>query len=61
MSCSKNVFNMKLHEKIMIDENIGVLCVPGGWIYIFLKNNSSVFVPWYKKEWCNVKKSVEKG
>ena len=51
---------MKLHEKNMIDKNIGVLCVPGGWIYIFLKEGVCSFVPWYKEEWCQVKKTKKR-
>ena len=55
-----NIFNMKLHEKNMIDKNIGVLCVPGGWIYTFLKIGSSIFVPYYAEDKCQVKKTKKR-
>lgn len=53
---TKNIYNLKLHESIFIDDksSIEVMRVPGGWIYTFIqwyysiddeKNRHSVFVP----------------
>lgn len=41
---TKDLFNMKLHETLVINSNLEILRIPGGWIYNF-KNNGTCRVP----------------
>jgi len=49
----KDIYTMKLHEKIHIDKFLSVARVPGGWLYTtypYLDSGccmSTVFVPWH--------------
>ena len=42
----KDLYELKLHEEMIIDGETSVMRVPGGWIYTFrLYTATSVFVP----------------
>ena len=41
----KNIYNLSLHEGCLVDDDLWILRVPGGWIYRCLENETSVFVP----------------
>ena len=46
---SKQLTEMKMHDKIEVSSFLDVVRVPGGWIYLTWLNDhvtSSVFVPW---------------
>jgi hypothetical protein len=44
----KDIYKMKLHDKIILDNARLIMRVPGGWIYGFgnEKGTTDVFVPW---------------
>jgi hypothetical protein len=41
----KTIYNLALHERLLIGKDLGVTCVPGGWLY---ENNHRAmrFVPY---------------
>lgn len=52
-----NIYNLKLHEVAVINSELHVIRVPGGWIYesfINDKSISSVFIP-FNNEFQNKK------
>ena len=61
----KNIYEMELHDKFMLDDKTQIIRVPGGWIYksfqadeSFLYINysiNSVFVP-FNNEFIEIKK-----
>lgn len=36
---------MKLHEEMEINPRTRIMCVPGGWVYLFYDADYGVFVP----------------
>ena len=40
----KNIYDLKLHQMLYIENLTTIIRVPGGWIYSF-NNASEVFVP----------------
>jgi hypothetical protein len=43
----KTIYDLKLHEKLVVDDETSVLAVHNGWIYIFTNaqgNNTSCYV-----------------
>ena len=42
----QDIYDMKLHEQLEIDNGINTLRVPGGWLYMNY-NSSTTFVPWH--------------
>ncbi len=51
---SLEIYGLKLHESIGINSYCIIMCVPGGWIYEYYKDQdvyeelqSCVFVPFY--------------
>lgn len=46
METAKNIYELELHESLMIGVEMKVVRVPGGWVYVMYANTSpSVFVP----------------
>ncbi len=48
----KTVFDLKLHETLMVNRNVEVMKVPGGWIYNYFAPTTvaSCFVPEHNPE-----------
>jgi len=55
----KTVYNIKLHESLIINENIQVLRVPGGWIYT-LPDKSPVLIDFSSEfQFTDIKRNVD--
>jgi len=46
----KTIYNLKLHEQYKLNDNINILRVPGGWIYMpYNMYENNVFVPFHNE------------
>lgn len=56
---NNNIYNMKLHDEITLASNhLTIIRVPGGWIYVNLYLDISIFVP-FNYEFHVVKEEVK--
>ncbi len=49
----KNIYDLDLHERVMVKSGIEAVRVPGGWIYIFdfagYQQAPTLFVPFHNE------------